>query len=229
MGYRRTPFAVGEWYHCYTRGIDKRTVFENEFDAQRFQQLLYLANDTRPIVRSNFDYKKHREIYSLDRESPLVALGAYCLMKNHYHLLIQEISDGGISRFMQKLGTGYSMYFNERYDRIGNLFVKPFRSKHVDDDAYLRRVAQYIHLNSAEIFEGLWKRGGVHDLRALQKRMEAYPYSSLPDYALGSSRPENAVLDASAQSLLSEELPSFSCILADMHEYYAELQRELKT
>lgn len=228
MGYRRTPFAVGEWYHCYTRGIDKRTVFESEDDANRFQQLIYLANDSAPIHRDNFKHKAHGEIFLLPKQAPIVCIGAYALMRNHYHLLLQEITDGGISKFMQKLGTGYSMYFNERHDRIGNVFVKPFRSKHIHDDAYLRKVTQYIHLNAAENFEALWKRGAVRDLTALQRKLEAYPYSSLPEY-VGKKRAQGTVIGTSAHQLLSSGMPTFSRVLSDMHGYYSDLQSEFKS
>ena len=229
MGYRRTPFAVGEWYHCYTRGIDKRTVFESEDDANRFQQLLYLANDSRPVLRSNFSHKKHREVFTVTKNAQIVRVGAYALMRNHYHLLLQEVVDGGISKFMQKLGTGYSMYFNERHGRIGNVFVKPFRSKHIDTDAYLRKVTQYIHLNAAENFESLWKRGIARDLAGLQRKLEAYSYSSLPEYVTKANRPESIIIDKHAHSLLSSGLPNLAKVLSDMHGYYSDLQSEFKT
>lgn len=228
MGYRRTPFAVGEWYHCYTRGIDKRTVFESEDDANRFQQLLYLANDSGPILRENFYHRAHAQVFSVAKVAPIVCIGAYALMSNHYHLLVQEVVDGGISKFMQKLGTGYSMYFNERHDRIGNVFVKPFRSKHIHDDAYLRKVLQYIHLNAAENFEALWKRGIVRDLAALQRKLEAYPYSSLPEY-LHKNRPESSIIEPHARRLLSSGMPTFARVLSEMHGYFADLESEFKS
>ena len=229
MGYRRVPFAYGEWYHCYSRGIDKRIVFTDERDAERFTELLYLANDTEPIRRENFYHRKHEAILRIPRTHPIVAIGAYSLMRNHYHLLIQEIEDNGISRFMQKVGTGYSMYFNEKHDRVGNVFVKPFRSKHVSTDTYLYRVAQYIHLNAVEIFEHSWKRGKVSNLISLQRKLEKYPFSSFPDYASDTQRVERNILDESARSVLIDRLPRFSVVLAEMRDYYAELNREFKS
>ncbi len=223
MGYRRTPFAEGEWFHCYSRGIDKRNTFESEEDCKRFIQLLYLANDTKPIERGNFYHLDHREILQLRRTEPIVAIGAYCLMKNHYHLLLKEVADGGISKFMQKVGTGYSMYFNEKYSRIGNLFVRPFRSKHIPTEGYLYRVTQYIHLNPAEIFESEWKKGKVRNIRLLEKQIRTFPFSSLPDYAL-IARPENAVLDEDSSAFLRSELPPFREILREAREYYAALE-----
>lgn len=225
MGYRRTPFAFDEWYHCFNRGIDKRTVFESEDDSRRFIQLLYLANDTAPIRRENFYHLPHDRILQLPRERTIVAIGAYCLMGNHFHLLVREISDGGITRFMQKVGTGYAMYFNEKHDRIGNLFVKPFRSKHIGDDDYLRRVTQYIHLNPAERFESAWKDGKVNNMQILEKDLRTYSFSSLPDY-FGTGRCERRILDEKAINLIAEGLPTLSVMLAEARSYYEQIERE---
>lgn len=226
MSYRRDPFAVDEWYHCFTRGIDKRVTFASEDDCNRFIQLLYLANDTKPINRNNFDHRAHKDILLLPKNQPIVSIGGYCLMKNHYHLLLREIVENGISQFMQKVGTGYSMYFNAKNQRIGNVFVKPFRSKHVADDIYLRHVLQYIHLNPAEIIEPGWKKGIVEDMRGLERQLTEYPFSSLSDYH-GSERPERAILDFAAFDLLSDGLPKLSKVLKGAADYYMDIDRVL--
>ncbi|HEY4516323.1 MAG TPA: transposase [Candidatus Paceibacterota bacterium] len=226
MSYRRDPFAVDEWYHCFTRGIDKRTTFESEDDCHRFIQLLYLANDTKPISRDNFYYRSHKDILLLPKNQPIVSIGGYCLMNTHYHLLLREIVENGISRFMQKVGTGYSMYFNAKNQRIGNVFVKPFRSKHVANDIYLRHVPQYIHLNPAEIYEPGWKKGIVANMSALEKRLIDYPFSSLADYH-GTIRPERAILDFASFDLLSSGLPKLSKVLKGAADYYADVDRVL--
>lgn len=117
-------------------------------------------------------------ILLMERCKPLVGIGAFCLMPNHFHLLLREASANGISTFMRKVGTSYAMYFNIRYERTGNLFTKPFRSRHVEDDTYLQRVIQYIHSNPAELFEPSWKKGDVQNMIRLEKQLLAYPYSS---------------------------------------------------
>lgn len=219
MGYRRVPFAVDEYYHCYNRGVDKRVVFGRKKEYQRFQELLYLANDTRPIQRSFLENYVHEEIFSLPRLQPIVAIGAYCLMPNHIHILIREIIDGGISRFMHKVGTGYTMYFNIAHQRVGNLFVKPFRSKHVDSDVYLQHVGNYIHLNPAELSEAGWKTGVVKNMRALEVAMREYPYSGFADYN-GAIRPQSAILHRELVGLDQSE--DIITILRNAQEYYAE-------
>ncbi len=223
----REAFAPGEWYHCYSRGVDKRKTFEIAADYERFRQLLYLSNSKDLVHRSETFSRPLSAIYSVDRKDPLVTIGAYCLMPNHFHLLLREESDsgGGISKFMQRIGTAYAMYFNAREDRIGNLFVKPFRSKHVHDDRYLKRVTQYIHFNPVELIQPEWKQGKVGSMTALEKDLRSYEYSSLLDFEEPGSRLESSLLLPSVMSLLRDEHLSLKDALSEMREYYAELYR----
>ncbi len=225
MGYRRTPFAPNEWYHCFSRGIEGRSVFETPRDFERFQQLLYLANDTKKFDRATIRNLSHEEIFQLPRTDSLVSVGVYCLMGTHPHLLLQEKIEGGISKFMHKVGTAYTGYFNAKHKRIGNLLVKPFRSKHISDDRYLQRVAQYIHFNPAEIFEPGWKEGVVQDAKNLEQQLRNYAYASFPDY-IGKNRPEVAILDQNAMELLRGSTIFLENLIAETQAYYAELSKE---
>jgi len=216
----RPTLAPGEWYHCFSRGIDKRTTFETVADYERFIEMLYLANSTEPVHRGNIHYKKHDEVFSVPRSKPLVSVGAYALMPNHFHLLLYEIIDGGISNFMQKLGIAYAMYFNIKNNRTGNLFVKPFRSRHVDNDIYFQHCVDYIHLNPAELFESGWKRGVVKDLRALESNVVRYPYSSSKLFHVKQDAPESAVLGDEIR-LIYEHKP-MQTVLENARAYYEE-------
>ena len=218
----RQPMAIDEWYHCYTRGVDKRVVFEEEADFKRFTQLLYLCNSATPVHRSDIARRDEKDIYSMERGDPLVAIGAYCLMPNHFHLLLREIREGGISEFMRKVGIAYAMYFNIKNERVGNLFVKPFRAKHVSTDDYFRRVAQYIHLNPAELFEHGWKSGRVQSVETLRQKLGQYTHSSFPEY-LSKDRPQKSVLDTVAMSLVGEEMPPIEDIITETLLYYRDL------
>ncbi len=218
------PLVTDEWYHCYTRGVEKRTVFESTADYKRFVQLLYLANDTKSMERSSLSKELLSEIYSVSRTQPLVNIGAYTLMHNHFHLLLQQNIEGGITSFMRKIGTGYTMYFNLKNKRVGNLFIKPFRSKHIEDDRYLQRVSQYIHLNAAEIFEPEWKQGNVSNIATLTEKMLNYEYSSFRDYNIETPRrPERSILSKASFELFGEPYLSPRELLVEAHEYYASL------
>lgn len=216
----RVPFAIDEWYHCFTRGIDKRKTFISRIDYERFLSLLYLCNSVEAIHRSDLFRRPLIEILRLERKAVLVGIGAFCLMPNHFHLLLKEIRDDGISLFMQKLGTAYAMYFNIKYERKGNLFLKPFRSKHITDDNYLQGAIQYIHCNPAEIFEPGWKLGRTKDLRALERNLIEYPYSSFcahqkRDHLL------RQVLDSSIFEIETQLPPQR--MIHEARDYYAEM------
>lgn len=223
MGYRREPFAPGEWYHCYTRGIEGRKTFETKYDYERFIEALYVHNSERKIERGDFYHKCHEDILSLERGRPLVAIGAYALMGNHFHLLLKEIQEGGITKFMQRVGTSYVMYFNSKHERIGNLFVKPFRSKWIAHESYLEKIVQYIHLNPVEIFEPEWKNGVVHNISELMQKITEYPHSSLPDY-LSLTRPQGNLLAwDEIDNLLGTHMPPLKKLIHEMQGYYAKL------
>ncbi|MDP2648633.1 MAG: transposase [bacterium] len=179
----RNNIELGEWHHCYNRGVDKRPIFSNEGDANRFMMLLYLCNSSGPVALYNMHKPDIGKAFGEERGSPIVSIGAFCLMPNHYHLLIKEIIEGGTTSFMRKLGTAYTMYFNQKFERIGHLFCGQYRSRHVASDEYFQTVLPYIHINPAELYEPNWKDGTVRDLKQLQRKLIEYPYSSLSDYA----------------------------------------------
>lgn len=131
----------------------------------------------------------------MPRGKKLVAIGAFCLMPNHFHLVLKEVSDGGITAFMRKIGTAYTMYFNARHERVGNLFLKPFRSRHVSTDRYFQHLINYVHCNPAVLYEPAWKTRHVVDPQFLGERIVEYPYSSLSAHA-GAKTPTGAILDA---------------------------------
>ncbi len=114
---RNLKFAVGEYYHVYNRGVEKRIIFNNEFDYQRFLLLLILVNDEKGVeVQQQVRDHSIPELIAQKRK-PLVSISSFCLMPNHYHLLLKEITENGISKFMHKVGTGYALYFNPNIPR----------------------------------------------------------------------------------------------------------------
>ena len=178
---RKKPFIEGEFYHVYNRGVDKRIIFEYSQDYNRFMALLYLLNSRENVRTENIFRKTTAEnVFDIQRSSPLVSIGAFCLMPNHFHLLVTPVSKDGVSRFMLKIQTGYSMYFNIRNDRSGSLFEGPFKGVHVNEDRYLKYLFSYIHLNPAKLKDPHWKE----DARSnhLLRFVEEYPYSSLRAY-----------------------------------------------
>ena len=167
-------------------------------DHERFVSLLYSANSDTSIYLSDYQGKALSEI---PRGKQLVAIGAWCLMPNHFHILIKEVSENGISTFMQKLLSGYSTYFNKKHYRKGTLFESKFQAKHLDNDQYLKYQYTYIHLNPIGIIDNGWKKKEITDKEKAKKFLKEYKYSSYKDY-MGEEREENAILN-------KEEFPEY--------------------
>ncbi len=173
MGYRYDDLAPGEVYHVFTRGVEKRKIFLDVLDRQRFLSLLTHCLPQGPN-RSFSINKRYKQQNRLTAEGEgLVDLLCYCLMGNHIHLLIRENIEGGTSLYMRRLLTSYSCYFNVRRGRSGSLFIHPFKAVLVGQDEQLLHVGRYIHLNPyvARVVEN------VYD----------YAWSSLKEYTVGGS------------------------------------------
>ncbi|MBP9751719.1 MAG: transposase [Candidatus Moranbacteria bacterium] len=151
---RKTVFANDEYYHIYNRGTDKRTIFSDDEDLNRFLQSMVEFNATDPIgsLYQN-SFRKKTQLSGLaskheqEEKENLVAIVAYCLNPNHYHFILKQISERGIERYMHRLGTGYTRYFNEKNERTGSLFQGTFKSIHIDSNEYLLHVSAYVNLN----------------------------------------------------------------------------------
>lgn len=175
MSQRDKKFVQDEYYHLYNRGVEKRFIFQDEQDYKHFLYLMYLCNTKRSIALRDIGK-------NFDRGEPIVSIGAYCLMPNHFHILIKEEISGGISLYMRKLLTGYSMYFNKKNKRTGRLFENSFKSSHIETDRYLRYLYAYIHLNPAKLIDKNWKDKRTKSKSELLKYVFNYKYSSLVEY-----------------------------------------------
>lgn len=195
MTRRNGQFEQNQWYHCYNHSIDKRSAFEDSQDYYRFLELLYLANDELPVRRGDIGARPFREIMNIIRGRKLVSIGAFCLMPEYFHLVLKEASAGGITAFMRKIGTAYTLYFNSRHKRAGNLFLKPFRSHRVPSGDSLPRLISYVHCSPAALYDSGWAMGHVVDPQFLGERIAAYPYSSLGAH-MEAQTPLRAILDA---------------------------------
>ena len=191
---RKIRFAEGSVYHLYNRGVDKREIFLDDNDRWRFLQGLFLFNDIETLQsllweldRSNgrVNFKVIKDYFSKNGlvQHPLVKIIADCLMPNHFHLLIEEISAGGISKFMHKLGTGYTNYFNKRYSRSGSLFQGTFKAALVDDESYLQYLLVYINvMNPGQLIEPNLKEEGVRNAQKVLDFAGSYFWSTNKEY-----------------------------------------------
>lgn len=196
---RKEQFAENEFYHIYNRGTDKRTIFVDKADYDRFIRLLYVCNNAVSVVMKELRTFNFSQLTSaVSERTPLVAIGAYCLMPNHFHLLIKQVIRDGISMFMKKLLTAYAMYFNEKNDRSGGLFEGTFKSSRIKDDNYLKYLFAYIHLNPIKMVDSSWKEEGIKDMSRVSEYLKKYEYSSYLDF-IGSHRPEGAIINRDSE------------------------------
>ncbi|MCX6751338.1 MAG: transposase [Candidatus Nomurabacteria bacterium] len=194
MSIRKVDFEIGEFYHIYNRGNSKQKIFNNKEDYERFIKLLFLSNGSNSF---KIHFIKNDVVYDFDRGERLVDIGAYCLMPNHFHFLIKEKAEDGISKFMQKLTTAYVMYYNEKHKRTGSLFEGKFKSEHVGNNIYLKYIFSYIHLNPIKLLESKWKEVGIKDKNRAIDFLKNYRYSTFRDY-LDKNRIESTILNKKA-------------------------------
>ena len=201
MSIRTVNLVQGEYYHIYNRGNSKQKIFHDKEDYLRFISLLYISNTSESFNFYNLNRDTNFNIYEMERINLLVGIGAYCLMPNHFHILITEKVEGGISKFMQKLSTAYSMYYNKKHERTGGLFEGKFKSQHADTDHHLRYLFSYIHLNPIKIIQKDWKEKGIKNKKEIVNYLSKYPYSSYLDF-IGEKRIQKKILNI-------EEFPKY--------------------
>jgi putative transposase len=216
---RKVPFVPGEYYHIYNRGVEKREVFMDTADHRRFLELAYLCNGAEPVVLKLIP---EHERFQKDVGEQLVSICAFALMPNHFHFLVREKRDGGITQFMRKLTTGYTMYFNTRYDRVGPLFQGIFKSTHVSDDQYMRHVLAYIHVNPVKIYFPEWQEVPESVEVLLASALE-YPFSSVPTYQ-GKSNEFSGIVDTHSVPQYWESAEDFVSDLSRYLEAKSSLQ-----
>ncbi len=147
MAQRKFSFVNGRYYHVFNRGVDKRIVYTDAEELYFFFHRLHDLNSTDSTVASKDKRKIHKDKATLDEGKKLVSMVAYCLLPNHFHLLLKQNVDDGVSQFMQRLGTSYVKFFNKKHDRSGSLFQGKFKATQVDGDYAVPIVASYVNLN----------------------------------------------------------------------------------
>jgi len=190
---RTVKFEPGRIYHVFNRGVEKRNIFLSDGDRWRFLQGLYLFNDESVSANLLFrlEQEKGKMHFGILREymakagitrKPLVRIMADCLKPNHYHLLLEEVQENGISRFMHKLGTGYTKFFNTKYERVGPLFQGSFKAVDVKTDEQLIYLLAYINvINPGQELEPELK-SAAQDPEEILRFVEQYPWSTHLEY-----------------------------------------------
>lgn len=173
---RELRFVTDEIYHTFNRGIEPFQTFTNEGDYRRALLTLELYHLATPPMKLSqllsLDKGVQEQILNnIRQEEGVVDILSFCLMPNHFHLLLRQKKDGGISKFMGDFQNSYTRFFNTKHERKGPLFLRPFKAVKIYSEQQLLHVSRYQHLNahSASIVKSL-------------EQLEGYPWSSLPEY-----------------------------------------------
>ncbi|MFZ2167838.1 MAG: transposase [Minisyncoccia bacterium] len=148
MATRKKAFANEEFFHIYNRGVDKRIIFNDNEDIRRFFQSMIEFNAGAPVGSLYQNSFRQLSGETPKSENKIVNIIAYCLNPNHFHLVLEQVTEGGISEFMKRLGGGYTSYFNSKNKRSGSLFQGVFKAVHIDSNDYLLHVSAYVNLNN---------------------------------------------------------------------------------
>lgn len=173
-----SPLENNYYYHVYNRGVEKRTIFQESHDYYRFLETInfYRLHPTPRKLSTHLRFGSP-PIPTHFTQNELVRIICFCLMPNHFHLLIQQIKDGGISEFIRRLSDSYTRFFNTKYGRVGALLQGKFKAKLVEKDEYLLQLSKYIHRNPLTL--PTWKG-----------KLTEYSFSSYPGYLSESRRYE---------------------------------------
>ena len=173
---RKIKFVNNEYYHIFNRGVDKREIFSDAEDYERFLLSIDLLNDKYDGLMIEWrDFKKSDPKAKFDnflklgfrKRDSLVEVVAYCLNPNHYHFILKQVVDKGIGKFFHKIGTSHSKYYNDKYKRNGSLFQGAYKAIMIDSNEYLLYLSAYVNKNNF-----------IHGY----SKNKIWKYSSLPEY-----------------------------------------------
>lgn len=167
MPRRITPLVNNEFYHLFNRGVEKRNIFTTSHDYRRFIKSLYYYQFEGPKPSFSKFTKSEINLFKPILENKIVEIIGYCLMPNHFHFLVKQLKDNGISLFLGQLLNSYTKYFNIKHTRVGSLFQGTFKAVRMETDEQMIHLSRYIHLNP--IVSGLAK-------------LDEYTWSSYAEY-----------------------------------------------
>ena len=181
-------YVLMEIYHVLNRGVDKRQIFMNNQDYFRFIHDLYEFNDENLVGTTYFKFRDYGSKGNVaakinkERRKPIVDILAFCLMSNHYHIMLTPRTEKGISQFMHKLNMGYSHYFNKKHERTGTLFQGKYKKILITDDTHFLHLPFYIHLNPLDLSYPEWRENKITNPNEALKFLKSYRWSSHLDY-----------------------------------------------
>lgn len=168
----------GDIYHIVNRGVNKQKIFLSDKDYERFINNLYVFNNKDGAIRvSRKDF-----LNDPPKQDKIVEILKWTLMPNHYHLLVEEIVDGGVVDFVKRIGNGYTKYFNIKNNRSGYLFQNSAKIIIANNEAHFAYLPIYIDLNPLDLIEPEWKEKGIKNPKQAIDFLSSYKWASTNDY-----------------------------------------------
>lgn len=174
---RKAPLTNEYYYHIFNRAVAKATIFIDGADYDRAMKLInYYHFNKQPLPYSQLikkSFKTQKKIFDQlkEEQDELVEIISFCLMPNHFHFLLKQIQENGITKFLGNYQNSYAKYLNKRYERVGSVFQNPFKSVLVENDNQLLHLSRYIHLNPH-----------TASIAKRKDQLLNYPWSSLGEY-----------------------------------------------
>lgn len=211
---RKLVFADGEIYHVFNRGVEKRPTFTTTRDYERGIQTFEYYRVQKPPLRFSHFIRLSEEaqafaLENLNKLKNLIDILAYCLMPNHFHFLLRQTQENGISKFIANFTNSYTKYFNTKNKRVGHLFQGTFKAVRIEDDNQLIHVSRYIHLNPVSSF------------LIESEELEKYSWSSYPAY-IGIIQPK--IIDTSTVLALFSSQKDYKKFVLDQADYARSLE-----
>ncbi|OGN03263.1 MAG: hypothetical protein A2651_02760 [Candidatus Yanofskybacteria bacterium RIFCSPHIGHO2_01_FULL_42_12] len=172
-------------YHALNRGVEKREIFLDKQDYLRFVHDLYELNDEDRVENSTRIFKIDPGLTSTTtrkKRKTLVDILAFCLMPNHYHLMLSPRVKNGIPKFMAKINIGYAKYFNQKYEREGALFQGRYKKILITDNTHFLHLPFYIHFNPLDLKYPEWRENNISSPQKTLEFLEYYKWSSHLEY-----------------------------------------------
>lgn len=206
MPYRTTPLVTDQIYHIFNRGVAKLPIFTNKRDHDRFLETIYYYQFKGP--KPKFSHLNRFKDSKFEKNKKIVEIFCYCLMPNHFHFLIKQLQDNGISEFINKVSNSYTKYFNTKHNRTGPLFQGQFKAIRIGNEDQLIHVSRYIHLNPIATY--------------LVKNLNSYPWSSYLNY-IGSEENKNCSKNFILSMFKTNQ--KYEQFVLDQIEYAQSLER----
>lgn len=205
MNVHNRQFSEGYFYHIFNRGVEKRIIFLDESDYERFLKTMYYYQFKGPKPRFS-THKKYKSL-EFEKNPKIVEIVCYCLMPNHFHFCLKQLEKNGITEYMSKISNSYTKYLNKKYGRVGPLFQGGFQSVFIQNEEQLMHTSRYIHLNPY--------------VAGLVKNVKDWKYSSFNEYMI---YPQKGLCNAEPVMCLFKDSQKYEEFVVSHQDYAKELK-----